>query len=443
MFFPFFSFFPRFFLVFFPVVSFSLLSCASDAYARVDDAAERGHYEESITALEKDKNKIYKDPVLYYLDKGMLAHYARNYADSIELLQDAEREIEEAFTKSVTQEIASYILNDTAKDYPGEDYEDIYSNAFNALNYYHLNNYSGAMVEIRRMNEKLFFLSAKYGESAEELRELAEKNAGEPPENESRSKFSNSALARYLGMLFYRSGRYYDDARIDRDMLKAAFAAYPGVYAHPVPQSVDEELAVPPGKARLNVLGFSGLSPVKEQETLRIPLLLPSLRYIKIALPALVERPSATARIEAVLNTGESFALELLEDVSAVARETFKERVNIVYLKSIVRGSLKGVTSSVLGAAAEEMDNSAAGLALSILSLGAQVFAEASEQADLRGSRYFPAKVYVGGITVDPGVYSVTINYYAKNGALLASFTEDQIHIRENKLNLVEAVCLK
>jgi hypothetical protein len=191
------------------------------------------------------------------------------------------------------------------------------------------------------------------------------------------------------------------------------------------------------------VVSFSGLSPIKEEETLRIPLFLPSLRYIKIALPVMSPRVSAAARIETVLNTGASFTLELLEDLEAVAQETFKQRLEVIYLKSIIRGSLKGFTSSALGAAAEKTDDISAALVLGILSLGAQVLAETSEQADLRISRYFPGKVYIGGLTVDPGVYSVTVNYYAKNGALLASFTQEKMYIRENKLNLMETVCLK
>ncbi|MDR0525756.1 MAG: hypothetical protein LBG90_07790 [Spirochaetaceae bacterium] len=428
--------------LFIPICWF--VSCASDASARVDAPAYKGHYADSLEVLEKNKNKIYKDPVLYYLDKGILAHYAGEYGDSTELLQRAEQAIAEAFTKSITQEIASYILNDTVKDYPGEDYEDIYSNAFNALSYYHLNKYEDALVEIRRMNEKLSFLADKYGEVLTNLQDLAEEKTGSAPASPGgQTRFFNSAFARYLGMLFYRGGKYDDDARIDYTYLKAAFAAAPKVYPHPAPRSLDDELAIPPGKARLNVVSFSGLSPIKEEETLRIPLFLPSLRYIKIALPVMSPRVSAAARIETVLNTGASFTLELLEDLEAVAQETFKQRLEVIYLKSIIRGSLKGFTSSALGAAAEKTDDISAALVLGILSLGAQVLAETSEQADLRISRYFPGKVYIGGLTVDPGVYSVTVNYYAKNGALLASFTQEKMYIRENKLNLMETVCLK
>ncbi|MDR2500238.1 MAG: hypothetical protein LBD37_04045 [Treponema sp.] len=420
-------------------------SCAStNHYRKIDEAAAQGRYEESVAALEQNKNKLYrdKDVILFYLDKGLLTHYAGEWDDSIELLQDGERAIEEAYTKSITMEIGSYILNDTTREYPGEDYEDIYINTFNALNYYHKGSLEEAMVEVRRMGNKLRFLASKYGVVASNLQKKALEDSAEIPPNEEIGsvQFNDSALARYLGLLFYRAAGQEDDARIDRDGLKIAFANAPRVYAYPVPQSIDEDLEIPPGKARLNVIAFSGLSPIKEQQDLRIPI--PGPRYIKIALPVMTYRPSQVGRIEVALNTGARFDLELLEDIEAVARETFKEREKLIYMKSIIRGTVKGVASAAMGIAGEQVDGTA-GLILSLASIGTQVAAEASEQADLRISRYFPAKAYVGGITLEPGMYTITVNYYGRNGGILASYTDESVLIQEKALNLWEALCIR
>jgi hypothetical protein len=143
------------------------------------------------------------------------------------------------------------------------------------------------------------------------------------------------------------------------------------------------------------------------------------------------------------LDDGQRFSLELLEDMDAVAKETFKARQRLIYIKTILRATVKAVGSSVTGAAAKEVDNGLAGLILGLYSLGAQVYAEASEQADLRVSRYFPAKAYVAGINLPPGRYSFNINYYNRNGREIASIRREDMTIRENALNLVQAVCLK
>jgi hypothetical protein len=409
----------------------------------VDDALSRDGYGESARVLEDDRSSLYGsgDEVLYCLDKGMLSHYAGLYAESSKLLEAGERAIEEAYTRSITQELGTYLLNDTVRDYGGEDYEDIYINTFNALNYYHRGDPEEALVEIRRMNNKIRNLADKYGVVRSALQQKAlDESLPLPPGPRTPAAFNDSALARYLGMLFYRGSGRYDDARIDRDYLLTAFANAPALYPHPPPSSLDQELDIPPGLGRLNALAFAGLSPVKTAETIRLPL--GDGRYIKISLPRLVYRPSAVARIEIVLDDGRRFDLELLEDIGAIAGETYKAREGIIYLKTIIRAALKGAGSSVLDSMAERSEGNAS-LVYGLLSLGAQIFAEASEQADLRISRYFPARAYAGGINLSPGLYSCRALYYNRAGKVLASYRFEDVPVRENRLNLVEVICLK
>ena len=422
----------------------SIAACATGSFAQVDNSLHRGNYPDSVARLEKGKSSLYsgRDNILYFLDKGMLSHYAQQYADSSRLLEDGEKAIEAAFTKSVTMEIGTYLLNDNTREYPGEDYEDIYLNCFNALNYYHRGNAEGALVEIRRMSNKIRHLSTKYGAVLSNLQQKARdehlETAAKKPA--AAGRFTDSALARYLGMLFYRGAGLYDDARIDRDGLRAAFAGAPGVYRYPLPTSVSKELEIPRGMARLNVIAFSGLSPVKEERVIRLPL--PDFRWVKIAVPEMVYRHSDVKRIRVVFDTGESFDLELLEDIEAVAREIFRARQDVIYLKTTLRAMLKTVSSSVLDAAAGETEGEAS-ITLGLLSFIAQIFAELSEQADLRISRYFPARAYVGGINVKPGVYSFRITYYGRSGREISSVRYENMLVKENVLNLAEAVCLK
>jgi hypothetical protein len=420
-----------------------LVSCATSSFAKVDSAVSREDFSGGSEILESSKSSYYAkgDTILYYLDKGMLTHYAGLYGESSRLLEAGERAMEAAFTKSISMEIGTYLLNDNTREYAGEDYEDLYINAFNALNYYHRGDIEGALVETRRMNNKARYLADKYGVMLTGLQKKAlEESAEIPPNPDAVSNFTDSALARYLGVLFYRSAGRRDDARIDRDQLKAVFANYPALYPHPVPSSISGELETPPGMARLNVLAFSGLSPVKEAAVLRLPL--PGGRWIKIALPEMISRRSEVGKIEVLFDDGRSVELELLENIDAVARETFKERKNIIYMKTIIRSTMKSAASVALDAQSKESEGNT-GLVLGILSILTQVYAEASEQADLRISRYFPAKAWAGGIDLEPGVYSFRVNYYGTSGRPLVSLEYHDMMIREGALNLTEAVCLK
>jgi hypothetical protein len=424
------------------------VSCATvDPYTQVDQLVETEAFPQSVEALEENSKKIYreKDQVLYYLDKGMLSHYAEDWSESSSLLQQGERAIEANFAVSISQEIGTYLVNDLSREYDGEDYEDLYLNVFNALNYYHRakddeTSLDEALVEIRRINNKLKDLSVKYGTMISSLQKTAlESNADIPANPETPREFSNSALARYLGLLFYRGAGAMDDARIDRDGLKLAFADYPDVYSHPVPSSIDGELEIPPGMARLNVLGFSGRLPVKTEETLRIPI---GMNWIKIALPVLTPRPSRIGSVQVIFDSGENFNLELLEDIGKVAETAFTRKQNVIYLRTIIRATVKGVSAAVLNAMSESGDGENSAL-FSLLGVGAQIFTEASEKADLRSSRYFPGKVYAGGVNLEPGIYSFTVVYHGINGDIVAKRYFENIEIKANKLNLTEAVCLK
>jgi hypothetical protein len=457
-----------------------LFSCAtkSDVYAEIDQAVGATTYGEALVALEKGqaaKKPIYpeKNSVLLYLDKGALEHYAERYQESAADLEEAERLIEEAFTKSVTAELGSYFANDNTKDYAGEDYEDIYTNIFSALNYYNQGDAEGAMVEIRKVNLKLNVLADKYvpKEDSNVRPELvtafvtqtigvACAAAGLPgfivplPDEIFKSdpeafQFTDSALAQYVAMILYRGDGNEDSARICREAISAAYKASPNVYAGNVPASIAEEESVPAGKGRLNFIAFTGLSPVKEQkiedmDLLFFPTIGGSLRQIdnekmrltvgNMAVPTLVERPSVITGVAVDLN-GQKIQLELLEDFGKVFEETFNVKYPAIRAKAYIRALLKYVTVEV--AAQVAVKQGASGMMVQLAAMGAKKVADASEQADIRSSRYLPGKAFVGGITLDPGAYDVTFTF--SNGDTVVK----TINVAAGKANLVEAVNLR
>lgn len=421
-------------------------SCTSVShYDSIDNSVARGDYSAGLEELREVKEKAYKpkDRVLYYLDEGLLAHYAGEYAESSVSLGLAERAIEEAVTKSVTVEISSYLTNDNSLEYPGEDYEDIYLNVFKSLNYFYSGSTEGALVEIRRIDNKIKYLSTKYGVAITNAQKTVLNKSSDVPYDASAATigFSNSALGRYLGMLMYRSENKDDDARIDRDQVKLAFANQPTIYDFPLPSSLDDELFIPRGMARLNVLSFSGLSPVKIENVIRIPT--GQSNWMKVALPLITERPSKVDRILVRIENGPTFELEMLEDMGAVAIETFKQKAALIYLKTILRSLAKTSSAMIMDDQAGKSSDGDSALLLSLLSVGTQIYAEASEQADLRLSRYYPAFAHVGGVTLVPGVYSWTVEYFDSNGELLHSVRVEDRELRTNALNLSEAICIK
>jgi hypothetical protein len=325
------------------------------------------------------------------------------------------------------------------------------------LNYYHNNNLEEAMVEIRKItmpNGKLDLLSVKYEEgnrlAAQYLLETLhsigfmanlELPRGEPV------VFSDSALARYLSALFYQGQGKEDDARIEFDRLHSTFSGNPKVYYNPIPKSAGDAKNVPLGKARLNVIGFTGLSPVKEEKIYNqfFPFFKnQALRHTQFKLPVLVKRPSAIDRIQVEINGQQSFDLELLEDMGAVSRETYNARFANIFFKTYIRTVIKYAAADAASRFGRKNGNEkeTGWLVRLAASIAGKMTVDSTEAADIRMGRYFPDKAYIGGINLEPGTYSGTVTFYNK-GRAIAMNDFNELNVRANALNLIEAASLK
>jgi hypothetical protein len=109
-------------------------------------------------------------------------------------------------------------------------------------------------------------------------------------------EFSHSALADYLGMLYSRRLGATADLSYFHGQVTSAFSSQPHLYPFSVPSRVDEELSVPSGKARVNVIAFSGLEPYKQEVSQYLPV--SRSGWMKIALPEMEGRQSMSSRVE-------------------------------------------------------------------------------------------------------------------------------------------------
>jgi hypothetical protein len=438
---------------------FLCVSCATNerVYRNIDNAVQSSDFEKGVALIDtaqKSKKPIYppKNGILLYLDRGLLKHYADNYQESAKDLEQAGRAIEDAVTNSLSESAASYILNDNTKTYAGEDYENIYINIFNALNYYYMGSIDGALVEARRANEKLRAVSGEYDKINQEMRDKYKGDiSGVKLPDAKPVNFTNSALADYLGALFYRADGAYDDARINLLQLKEAFLTEPGVYYNPIPPDLvlsgeegyetAEELNIQEKKARINLICFTGLSPIKHEE--EIAFILPfkyGLDYAHLRLPTLSPRGDSINSIEMIIDDdGKIIKLELLEDIGKAVQETYKAKYDTLFLKTLIRSIVKYASVYVLAeAAARGSGSESAG---TLTALAAKLTFDATERADIRMERYLPAKAWIGAVNLDPGTYTVRINYYS--GAKKIASEEKNINAAVGKLNLLEGVCLK
>ena len=407
---------------------------------------EKNEYALARDDLQKQRNNKYseynlKNEISYLLDRGLLAHYAGDYTVSNADLLEAERAIEEAQTKSVTQRIRRVSKNDPYKvEYRGEDYENIYLNIFTALNFYQQGNYDSALVEIRKMNNKMKFI-----EEILEKRLIAvgssdwrDKVTGKP------SYYYKSALAGYLGMLFWRAEGNMDSARIDAQSIADAYTEMPDVYANPLPKELvmrddtNDELSIPDGMARLNALAFTGLTPLKVGEEGR---------------GTLDVRRSKADRIEIVFDDGKKMSLSLLEPITNVVYQIARTR----HFYATAEEKFLRDAGKFKQKAEKTVDTSVnVGLYFFMPLLVTKITTEViintidasigdydtqDRTVDRRMGRFLPGRAYAGGINLQPGTYSFTINYY-KGRNIIQSRKIENYPVSAGKLNLVQDFCL-
>lgn len=457
----------------FPILAILLLSgCASMAtskqqFVAIEEMVARRDFGGAITQLETTKDKYYqkKDQVIYYLDLGMLYHYNKQYAKSNEKLTMAEDAIEELYTKSVTRAATSMLLNDNVLAYDGEDYEDIYLNIFKALNYLKLDDVDAAFVEIRRVNNKLELLGQKYNNLADQMSRAKEnKTKIDPVEN----KFHNDVLGRYLSMLLYAAEGKMDDARIDKEEIDKAWDMQSQIYNFGKPN-----INIPyhdKDNGDLSIMAFSGRSPQKKANTLYIhtekdlifianSAELPTGKqqledlkaipwegvekgyHFKFQLPYMEKTGSQVAFVKVIIDGSMNYKLDLLESLEQVALTTFEVKSGIIYLKTIVRSLTKGLFAAKRKQEmSKQIDNPLLGFAAR---LATDLAVDATENADLRLSRFFPAKASVTTIKLATGLHTVEIQYYGRNGQILFSDNIGEVNISPDKLNFVESYYLK
>ncbi len=447
----------------FSVALLFLFSCTTrnEAFVEIDAAVAEGRYLDAAASMSgEDRSSYYKDKdkVLYYLDLGMLYHYGGDYTQSVQHLDEAERLIEQYFSTSITQAAGSLLLNDNVMDYSGEDYEDIYLNVFKALDYLNLGEFDAGFVEVRRVNTKLNILEDKYNSLAAGYNSSDDKAVAlEAGSN----RFYNSALARYVSMLLYRAEGDIDGASIDYEKFLQAYQLQPDIYnfVPPVDKSV---LKAPKNGARLSVLAFAGRSPVKKAKSLTIAtgpnqvsilttdeddsgVIVPTgynsffwpgveggYRF-KFQLPYMDMQGTSANAIYLVVDGERQGELFLMENIEKIARETFQVKYPIIFMKTVTRTIIKGIIAQK----GKEQMQKQGGLAMGLLgSIVADVAVEASEQADLRVSRYFPAFAFVREFEVPPGEHQVRVEYFS-DGTLIFSDELGSVNVTENGLNLV------
>ena len=173
-----------------------LTGCAGDYVARTAGyrhAYESYQYPPAIQGFDGEiKSGPQIDQLLAMMDEGMVLHAAGKFEESIKVLAEADKLSERLDFTSVSEEAKVLLSSERERAYRGEDFEKLMISTLQALNYAQLGKDEDALVEVRRVNERMQRMI-----------------------NEEKKPYEQLAVARYLTAVLWEDQGHADDAFID------------------------------------------------------------------------------------------------------------------------------------------------------------------------------------------------------------------------------------
>lgn len=413
-----------------------------DNYDQMRTMLASGRYDAASDYIKGKKDSFYGETnvVLFYMDYLATLHHAKRFKESNAQVEAAARKIEDLYTTSISKQAAAILTSDNVIPYEGEDFEKALIHVYGALNYAFNGQRDDALVEARRVEQKLQVLNDQRKKEGRQ------------------NQYSEDAFIRWLSGCFYETDgddQAANDALISyRKALDAYEKSYTPKYATPVPRlvlsdmlRVAEKLGFSDDAARIKksypntqydkeargkgsvvFLHFNGESPYKVDKSWEA--ITPDAKVVRVAYP---EYHSKTKRIVgAELKVGGvTVRTELFEDINAIAVSNLEDHMGRIKAKMIARALAKYAAAKI----AEESTKAAtkdetAGF---LVGLAASIAGAATEQADKRSWLMLPSSIDVAKVAVPPGEHPVTVSYFSSSGGVVETRSLGSVKVAPNK----------
>lgn len=362
---------------------------------KADSLFQQGQYDAAATHLKtglKEQGEDGRDILLYLLDVGLSLHSAGRYAESTQYLLKADKMAEIKDYTSLAKEAGTLLTSDNIKDYRAEDFENVLINTYLSMNYAALGNYEDALVEARRVNQKLYRMI-----------------------NEGQRKYQQSAYARYLSAMIYEAEGQLNDAYVDYKEAYKIDSGLPGIgrdlwrlarlqgdregvekWDKEFGLSAEDHkaamLAGPKsGRGEIIILYENGISPVKKPN--------PSFSQLPKFYPR--RNPATSAHVELKLGGATKYEANtaVYNDIEGTAIKTLDEKYAGLLAKKLAGIVAKEVVADQVG----KHTDPALGFLL-------RLFFYASDQADCRSWNLLPRDLQIARIPVEPGEYVIQVS---------------------------------
>lgn len=409
-----------------PIILFSFISlaCASSPMIQpqINSLVVAQKFDHALKILEENKEGYgEKNKLLYLLDYGFLLHGAGKYQESIHAFEQAKQLHQNLYTVSVSNELTTWLVNDNTAPFRPEDYELVFINIIQALNYAVLNDFEEALVEARQVDSLLSLINSRFS--------VDQKNV-----------YKEDAFARLLMGIMYESNHtleYNDDAYLEyKRALKIYEQDYRAHYGMQPPIILRQKLLAlsekldkesyqkykerwagseaisnaETAKPTVYLVQYEGFVPIKHESSIPIPL--PNGLLARLSFPSFDKR--FYQPLEGVLQaenvTDKTLfqqKTELVENIVGIAKQNLENRRVRVIAKSALRTGVKYALEQTYSQHLEARHGeSASGLFKYLSSL----YNLTSEQADLRSWQTLPAEIRLARLVLEPGKYHIMFN---------------------------------
>lgn len=394
---------------------------------------EQGNIEAANDILDKNKKKLSKKTsFLYYANKGVVSAMLEDFETSNQHLEQAYI-FGEDYRQNYLNVAASFLVNPNLIEYPGEDHEHLLLLYYKAINYLKLGDNEAALVECRRLNNRLNALGDKY---------------------KSENKYKRDAFINNLMGIIYDADGDYNNAFI---AYRNAYNIYIDDFSTLFGVSAPEQLKMDLLRTAY-LLGFNtelrqyekefdikyqhqtndngevvffwhnGLGPVKDETSINFTVVkggpgivtfanedrgfsfpfpyqydpesggtkLTDIDIFRVTFPKYVERPRTHGG--ATLMLGETRKdLDRAENINAIAFKTLEQRMILEMSKSLLRVALKKAAEQSI-----QKENEGLGFVVGLINA-------ATEKADTRNWQTIPHSIYYTRMPLKRGQNEVTL----------------------------------
>ncbi len=471
------------------VLCILLISCTTRSAKRVkllaEIATEKG-YEKTIKKIRKSPDLYGKlNQFLFWYDLGVLYHYNEQYDSSIACLERAEKELDDLYARSITNEIASILTNDNLRPYRAKRYEQVMLHQLLSFNYLSKDAFDEALVEMRKVQMVFDRFKSK---------------------DKGKDKYSDDGMTRFFSSILYETQGDQDDAVIALYKSVSAYQNGPislppdvkdlAYYNFLQEEREDDiaELNLKPGRDREAVpglydnpqsevvlIGYSGKGAVMGEtvfwgtyvvdgllivhyrnpygDTVTLPLPAPPIPeserkkdkegktksgttfHIKFALPSMVTRKSLSDHfmVSLIDSAGKGIKSSPLTNTELLLKKDMEDN----HARTVARTALRVVLRTIASQKTKKGLTTGSPLANLFINFGTDLLTDQLEKADTRLCFFLPRTVHIARIPVNPGIHTIKVSARDSGGREIDQKVWSGVEVREGKKKFIFYPVLK